>query len=127
MIPRVGLIILNYNGVKNLGYLFFRSVESALGIDYPSFDTVAVDNGSTDGSPDDIERQFGRDVILINLSKNYGYAGGNLLGLLRYASLKALPDYVVFVNNDFIIRNTGFLKEMIRFMEKREDIGIAQG
>lgn len=127
MNPQVAVILLNYNGVKNLGGLFFESIESALSIDYPRFDTVIVDNGSTDGSSEEVKSRFDGDVILIKLGKNYGYAGGNVFGLRRYASLNGRPDYVVFMNNDFVIRNTCFLKEMIKFMEKREDICIAQG
>ena len=62
-------------------------------------------------------------MIIINNEKNYGFAGGNNIGM-RY-SLKALnPDYVLLLNNDTVV-DKDFLTELIKVAESDERIGIA--
>lgn len=127
MDSRVALIILNYNGLKNLGDILVQSIESALRIDYKDLDVIVVDNGSTDNSVEEIEDRFGSDVTLIKLEKNYGYAGGNEIGLRRYLNYKGVPKYVVIMNNDFIVKNEQFLRSIVKYLDARKDIAIAQG
>jgi GT2 family glycosyltransferase len=129
MSSRVALIILNYNGLKNLGDILMQSIESALRIDYKDLDVIVVDNGSTDNSVEEIEDRFGSDVTLIKLEKNYGYAGGNEIGLRRYLNYKEVPEYVVIVimNNDFIVKNEHFLRSIVKYLDARKDIAVAQG
>ncbi|MEM1610500.1 MAG: glycosyltransferase family 2 protein [Sulfolobales archaeon] len=124
---RVALIILNYNGLKGLGNILFRSIDSALQIDYPDLDIVVIDNGSTDNSVEEIESRYRGDIILIKLSKNYGYAGGNERGFRKYIEQRGMPDYVVIMNNDYIVKNSSFLKSILKQMNSRRDIVIAQG
>ena len=126
---RIVVAILNYNGVKLLGSTLFDCIKSALqlNINYPNLDVIVIDNNSTDDSPKIIEDIFGKDVFLIRLNKNYGYAGGIEFGIRCYIKLKGYPDYVLVMNNDFIIKNSEFLNEMIKFSEKWNDIILVQG
>jgi GT2 family glycosyltransferase len=127
MNDRVCLLILNYNGLKNLGEILFRSIDSALQIDYPYLDVIVIDNGSTDGSLEEIENRYRGDILLIKLGKNYGYAGGNERGFRRYIEYRGVPSYVVIMNNDYIIKNSFFLRYILKYMKSRNDIAIAQG
>lgn len=124
---KVVILILNYNGLESLGSVLFQSIESALRVNYDNFDVAVVDNGSTDGSAEEIANRFGRDVALIKLGKNYGYAGGNEFGFRKYVELKGFPEYVVVMNNDYIVKNRDFLKVALKYMESRKDVVIAQG
>jgi len=64
-----------------------------------------------------------KKMIIIKNEKNYGFAGGNNIGM-RY-SLKALnPDYVLLLNNDTVV-DKDFLTELIKVAESDERIGIA--
>jgi len=125
---KIAIFILNYNGCSLFKSIFARSVDSALSIAYDNLDVVVIDNGSTDGSVDFLEEKFGKDVTTIVFDKNYGYAGGNEFGFREYVKLRGfVPDYVIFMNNDFIVTNPDAVKEAVKFMERREDVALAQG
>ena len=67
-------------------------LESLAGVE-----TVVVDNGSADGSPEAIEERF-PDVELIRAGVNLGFAAGCNVGIRR--ALDHGADWVVLVNND---------------------------
>ena len=60
-------------------------------------ETVVVDNGSADGSPEAIAERF-PEVELIRAQVNLGFAAGNNVGIRR--ALDRGADWVVLVNND---------------------------
>jgi hypothetical protein len=61
-------------------------------------------------------------LILIKNDKNYGYAGGNNVGIR--CSFKLLnPDYIMILNNDTIV-NKDFLIELVKFADFDKEIGI---
>ncbi|HNQ04173.1 MAG TPA: glycosyltransferase [Thiobacillaceae bacterium] len=95
--PKVAVIVLNWNGKKDT----MECLESVLSIDYPNFEVIVVDNGSTDGSQATIRERFPA-VALIETGLNLGYAGGNNVGIRR-----ALSDintkYVLILNNDLTV------------------------
>ena len=124
--PKVAVFILNYNSL-DFKSIVYNSIESALDINYLSKDVVVIDNASSDGSFEAIRDRFGRDVVLIRLDRNYGYSGGNELGLERYDDERGSPDYAVIMNNDFIITNRDFVKDLVSFLERSEDVVLAQG
>ena len=91
--PQVFVIVLNYNGLRHLQYC----LPSLLATDYPNYELVVVDNASTDGSVEYVQREF-PDVTLLRSSTNRGWSGGNNLGI-RYA-LDSGAIYVTLANND---------------------------
>jgi GT2 family glycosyltransferase len=91
--PRIFIVILNWNGRKDT-LECLRSVEK---INYFSFQTIVVDNGSTDGSADAIRAQFPK-IALLEEKENLGFAGGNNVGI-RHA-LQAGAEAVLLLNND---------------------------
>jgi len=96
MMPRVAIIILNWNGLTDT----LECLESLAHLDYPNYEVVVVDNGSTDGSVEAIQKHF-PDVALIENDQNLGYAEGNNRGV-EYA-LQAGIDYVFVLNNDTVL------------------------
>lgn len=125
--PLVAILILNYNSAGFLKPIVLDSIESALRINYPNLDVVLVDNCSTDGSLNAIKERFGKDIVALKLNRNYGYAGGNEYGFRSYERQRCIPDYVVFMNNDYVIKNEDFLKELLAFLEAREKTLLANG
>ncbi len=61
---------------------------------FRDFETILVDNGSTDGSVEYVRTQF-PEVKLLALAENLGFTGGNIAG---YA--QANGDLIVLLNND---------------------------
>jgi hypothetical protein len=91
--PRVTVIVLNWNGLDDT----LDCLEHLRRLEYPEYDVVTVDNGSTDGSPEAIRERF-PEVTLIETGQNLGFAGGNNVGM-RYA-LETGADCVLLLNND---------------------------
>jgi hypothetical protein len=91
--PRVAVIVLNWNNRDDtLGCL-----ESLRHLDYPNYEIVVVDNGSTDGSVEAVGAFFPKATIL-ETGENLGFAEGNNVGLRH--TLAHGADYVVLLNND---------------------------
>ena len=90
--PRVSVIIVNWNGRDHLG----PCLSSLLASDYPAdrLEIVCVDNGSTDGSLELLQREF-PTVRVVALPENRGFTGGNTAGVAAAAG-----DVLVFLNND---------------------------
>ncbi|MEJ2745771.1 MAG: glycosyltransferase family 2 protein [bacterium] len=94
--PRVIFVILNYNGGEDT----LACLRSIGGVEYGNYRVIVVDNASTDGSADEIERQFPK-VLLIRNSVNEGFDGGSNIGIR--AALGEGADAVFLLNNDTVV------------------------
>jgi GT2 family glycosyltransferase len=81
------------------------------------FETIVVDNGSTDGSADMAEREFG--VRAIRNSENRGFCAGNNQGIAA-----ARGEFVALLNND-AEANPTWLAELHRACASLPEIGMA--
>lgn len=110
--PQISVIILNWNGKQFL--------EDCLGAirrqTFRDFETILVDNGSTDGSVEYLRTHF-PGVKLLALPDNLGFTGGNIAG---YA--QASGDLVVLLNND-TEAHPSWLEEMHRASQAYPDAG----
>ena len=88
--PEISVIILNWNGKPFLQDCLCAMRRQT----FRDFETILVDNGSTDGSVEYVRTQF-PEVKLLALPENLGFAGGNIAG---YA--QANGNLVVLLNND---------------------------
>lgn len=88
--PEISVIIPNWNG-KHLLEVCLRALRDQI---FRDFETILVDNGSTDGSAEFVREQF-PEVKLLALTENRGFTGGNSAG---YEQAKG--DLVVLLNND---------------------------
>lgn len=87
----LAIIIVNYN-TKDL---LRRCQKSVLNKKWKhSIEIWVVDNASTDGSPEMIEKEFSK-IKLIKSGKNLGFSGGNNLALE-----KAKAEYYLLLNSD---------------------------
>lgn len=117
--PRVSLIIINYNGK---GFIA-KSLEALERQCFKEFEIVIVDNGSLDDSLYEIkgflnESSIGSLVKLIPLNKNQGFAGGNLEGLKH-----ACGEYIALLNND-AEPDGRWLEELVKAMDNDPQVGI---
>lgn len=93
---RIAVIILNWNGKDDT----LACLESVTSIDYPNFQVVVVDNGSTDSSVEAIRQAFPK-VLVLETGANLGYAGGNNVGI-RWALGQGF-DGILVLNNDTVV------------------------
>ncbi|MCF7907242.1 glycosyltransferase family 2 protein [Patescibacteria group bacterium] len=89
-------------------------------IKYPNYKIVVSDNGSEDGSPDFIQKNFPEFFLLEN-KKNLGFAGGCNQGIKW--SLKQGADYILLLNNDTIVA-PDFLDKLVEAAEADKNVGI---
>jgi hypothetical protein len=107
-----GIIILNWNGKADT-LKCLASIPAGPEI-------VVVDNGSTDGSARAIEELF-RDITLIEMGENLGYAGGNNVGINH--GLKKGWETFLILNNDTTV-DRALVAELQKAMETHPKVGI---
>jgi GT2 family glycosyltransferase len=119
MQPKVTILTLSWNRkVHTLEWL-----ESVSRLDYPNFDILVVDNGSSDGSNEAISKRFPH-VSIIENGKNLGYAGGFNVGLEH--AFRDGADYVLIMNNDAVI-DTDALTGLVDVAQSDQTIGFTSG
>jgi len=96
--PFVVIVILNWNNARDT----VACLESVFRLDYPNYQVLVVDNGSTDNSVRILRARF-PDVEVLETGANLGYAGGNNVGIRR--ALERGARYVFVLNNDVIVHN----------------------
>ena len=109
----VSIIILNWNGKEDT----IECLESLRKLDYPNYEIIVVDNGSTDGSCEILKKNYPY-VKLIENKKNLGVAEGNNLGIYQ-----AKGEYILLLNNDIVV-DRDLLKELLTVLESNPGIGI---
>jgi GT2 family glycosyltransferase len=126
--PKVTLIWLNYNSMHVIE-LAKSSIKSIMELDYPNYETIIVDNGSTDGSFESITEYLDHSIHpkhickIIRNERNLGFTAGINSG---YAKKDKSSRYVLPINNDAIMLPAS-LRRLVRVMEINNDIGAAQG
>ncbi|MCX8205492.1 MAG: glycosyltransferase family 2 protein [Candidatus Nezhaarchaeota archaeon] len=128
--PKVSILWLNYNSMHVIDVIK-ESLNMLMCIEYPNYELILVDNGSTDGSSEVIKKHVKSykgvrnpsRICIINLSRNFGFTGGVNVA---YKARDLTSKYVAIVNNDAIPRRD-YLGSLVSFMESREDVGAVQG
>lgn len=111
--PKISVAIVNFNGEN----LLRRNLPDVEGQDYEDFETIVVDNGSTDGSLKLLRDEFPH-VRVVRLDKNAGFAAG-----VNRAIEVSDSQYVATLNND-ARPNTDWLSSLVEFAEKNPDFGM---
>lgn len=118
--PKVLVLILSYNGKE----LLEDSVSTYLANDYPNFEVVVIDNGSSDGTKEYVEKSF-PEARVIRLENNRGYSGGFNFGL-DYAFVQQKADYVLITNNDVKV-DKKIVSALTEVASSDEKIGFVTG
>lgn len=118
--PKVIVLILSFN----CKHLLEDSVSSYLANDYPNFEVVIIDNGSTDCTKEYVEENFPAAKV-IHVEKNRAYSGGFNFGL-NYEFNKKNADYVLITNND-VRADKKVISELVNVGGRDEKIGFVTG
>jgi len=117
--PKVFVLILSYNGRRWLE----ECLPSVLQMDYPNFEVVVIDNGSSDGTGEYLQSEF-PDVQNVRIFPNVGYSRGFDAGLVYAAARGA--EYFLIMNNDTVI-DRGALTALIETATAMDHAGFITG
>ncbi len=118
-LPKVGIVTLNWNGLKHLKY-FLPTVSNQT---YNNFFTIVVDNGSNDDSIKFINRHYPR-VEVMDLKHNYGYSKGFNKGI--NLAIKRGAEYILISNNDVLLHED-ILSVGVSLFQKDSEVGYMSG
>lgn len=112
---KVEVVVLNWNGWRDT----LVCLESLQRLSYPNFGLIVVDNGSTDGSQDEIEARFPA-IKVLQTGSNLGFGGGCNAGIRR--ALEQGADYVWLINSDTTV-DADALTELVRVGDEQAEVG----
>lgn len=110
----LSIIIVSYNTKELL-----RKCLSSIDIVHNDlqYEVIVVDNDSTDGSSDMVQKEF-KDVLLIKNDKNYGFSKANNIGVK-----KSKGKTILFLNPDTVVNKDALLKTH-EFLLSKDTTGI---
>ena len=114
MANRVTGSIVTYNNMKTIDKTLSTLFEFTKDIDFKLY---VVDNVSTDGTPDYIEKTYPQ-VEVIRMDKNIGFGAGHNVAIKRIES-----QYHVIINPDIVMIENA-IKKMAEYMDENGDIGL---
>ena len=113
--PLVSIIVVTYNNLA-LNRLCIESVFNDT--DYPNYEVIVVDNGSTDGTQGYLKGLAHQRLTVILNSENRGYSAANNQGLR-----KAKGHYLCLLNNDTVVTGA-WLSTLVGHLEENPKIGM---
>jgi GT2 family glycosyltransferase len=117
-LPLVSVVVVNFNGRESLLQCLLSVRKSV----YSNFETVIVDNGSRDGSLDEVTRTFGDDprIKMVRCNANLGLARARNLGVQV-----ANGRIIAFLDND-AVPDARWLAEVVKVFTGDNTIGACQ-
>ena len=112
----LSFIIVNWNTCRLL-LDCLRSVKKT--VTGYTYELIVVDNGSDDESVQEVKKQFGSPVILIENTQNLGFARAN-----NQAMRIAQGSFIVLLNSDVVLKE-GCIKSLISFLAATPSAAMA--
>lgn len=111
----VYVVVVTYNGYKWLDKCFGSLSSSSLHVK-----VIAIDNNSTDGTPEYIRKHY-YEVDLFENGKNIGFGQANNIGIRK--AYDAGADYVFLLNQDaWVEKDT--IEELVKAVENNPEYGV---
>lgn len=112
--PKVSIIIVNWNGKNDL----IRCLESLRDSEYTNTELIVVDNGSTDGSLELLEKEF-KEAQVVSLGKNVGRSEALNIGTKLSAG-----ELVLHLDNDIRICDPALITKLVEKISSDSTIGV---
>ena len=110
--PKISIITINYNGLDDTCELL-ESLKHLKDIEI-----VVVDNASSHDEASVLEKRFPTAKV-VRSDANLGFAGGNNLGIKN-----AHGKYLLFINNDTVLKTDGNLDALTERLDSSDNIGV---
>lgn len=112
---KISFVILHYLTINDT----IECVNSIEHINYHDIEIIIVDNGSPNETGSQIDELYSKNekIHVILNKKNIGFAKGNNIGF-QFAKYQLDTDFVILINNDTIIKQVDFCKELIDIYKK---------
>lgn len=114
----IGVVICNFNKKDYV----LECVQSVLESKVDNFDIYVVDNASTDGSVEALEKTYGDQITVLANEENLGGSGGFNTGL-RVVRDKGY-EYFMCLDDDALVDENAIF-ELFEYMEANPDVGMA--
>jgi GT2 family glycosyltransferase len=114
--PFASIVIINYNGYKWLKLC----IPSLIKTEYPEFEIIIVDNGSTDQSIEYLRNNWQHRIKIIELRENLGFPEGCNIGIRE-----AKGDIIALLNNDMEVHKD-WLRAAVEALLADEKVGAVQ-
>jgi GT2 family glycosyltransferase len=111
--PRLTIVIPNWNGERFLSLCLASLRRQTLG----AFETILVDNASSDGSIGLVRRDF-PEVRVISMRENRGFSAAANAGIEA-----STTEYVALLNNDTEV-DPGWLQALLRAADEHPEAGL---
>jgi len=115
---KIAVVVPNWNGEEHLSECLDSLLKQT-----EKCRVIVADNASTDGSKDLIRKNF-PEVVLVENTKNTGFAGGVNAGIKKAMELKC--DAVALFNND-AVADKAWLGRLVAVMAEKTNTGIITG
>ncbi len=125
MQPKVSIIVSNWNGATityNGSPILKRCLDSLRRTAYKNHNMLLTDDASTDNSVEFVRKNYPHIRVLANKT-NVGYARNNNRAI-NYALRHYAPEYILLLNNDIIITDTGWLSKMVKAAESDPKVAV---
>lgn len=107
---------------KNRSALLRQTMDSVSAQDFPDWEQIVVDDGSDDGSLEEVAGRAAADPR-IRLIKREGHkSGANICRNMGVAAAKG--EFIIFLDSDDLLR-PGCLKGRVEFMRRNADLSFA--
>jgi GT2 family glycosyltransferase len=111
--PSLSVVILNFNG----NGVVLPCLRGIFSLAWSDAEILVVDNASTDGSPDEIAKEFGDRVRLIRRTINSPTAGRN------QGFRAAVGEYVLSLDNDMVLSDPAIPRKAAAILEQFPKVG----
>lgn len=118
MLSSVAIILVNWNSYEFTNDCIYSLKKAS----YSNFSIVVVDNGSKDGSGQQIAKEHPEIIVLFS-PENKGFTGGNNQGF-EYAIQNGF-DYAMMLNNDTFVE-PDFLEHLVQYLDQHPNAGAVQ-
>ncbi|HEY4229312.1 MAG TPA: polysaccharide pyruvyl transferase family protein, partial [Thermoanaerobaculia bacterium] len=118
LFPRLSVVVVTYDN-RELNRVCLESL--AARTDWPNWELIVVDNGSTDGTRELLEehqRLLAPRMRVLDQGKNLGFAAACNAGLAA-----ATGDYLLLLNND-TVTTRGALTALVRHLAEDPSLGL---